>query len=157
MRLRSHSTRPAAIAAVIGSCVLLASGGVAYSALASGKAPNPKPGTYSGFADVDTVSFEVSPHGSITGLSSSFNPASFCGVPTSAEHERFPSLQVKNGHFSGSTTTGGGSGGTVTHFSVQGKFVTPTRATGKINGHFTVRSLPPCHASTTFSAKRKGK
>ncbi len=159
MKFKSKSTRLPGIAALLGCCILVVFALAAYSPLAQGRgSPTPKPGTYSGLAGPDAISFKVSAGGgSVSGLSSSFNPASFCGVPTSGEHERFPSMQVRNAHFSGSTASGGESGGTVTHFAVQGRFTSPTRATGKISGHFTVRSLPPCHASSSFSVRRKGK
>ena len=158
MSLTSKSARFGTLAALLGFCaLLLAFTGSAYSALARGKgSPSPKPGSYSGFDAADTISFRVSANGkTITELSSTFNAAADCGVPTEGQHERFPTLQVKKGHFSGSTSVN--RSGTIEHFAIQGKFISPTKATGKISGHFTIRSLPPCHASQGFTVKRKGK
>lgn len=158
LRLASMSARPGTNAALLCCCVLLvAFTGSTYSASAKDKdSPSPKPGSYSGFDAADTISFRVSADGkTITELSSTFNAAADCGVPTSGQHERFPTLQVKKGHFSGSTSVN--RSGTIEHFAIQGKFISPTRATGKISGHFTIRSLPPCHASQGFTVKRKGK
>jgi hypothetical protein len=153
MRARTNAARVRAVA-VAACCAMLV--GSAHSAIASGNkgSPTPKPGSYSGFDAVDTISLKVSANGkTITGLSSTFNPAADCGVPANAQHERFPTLTVKNGHFKGSTSI---HAATVIHFAIQGRFVTPTEATGKISGNFKVRSLPPCSASTTFKVKRKG-
>lgn len=158
LRLKLKSARLVSVAAVLGCCALLTASAIsACSALASGKSsPNPKPGSYSGFDAVDTISFKVSADGkTITDLSSTFNPAADCGVPTNIQHERFPTLNVKKGHFKGSTSVHRGS--LIEHFAIQGKFISPTKATGKISGHFTVRSLPPCQASTSFTVKRRGK
>ena len=157
MTRTSSAPRLRTLAVGLGCCALLAALATLASPLASGKgSSSPKPGSYSGIDAADTISFRVSADGqSITGLSSTFNPAADCGVPTSGQHERFPTLQVKKGAFSGSVSVNRAS--SVEHFAIKGKFVTPTRATGTISGHFTIRSLPPCHASSTFSVKRKGK
>jgi hypothetical protein len=140
--------------AVAAGCVMLA--GSAYSTVAIGKgSPSPRPGTYSGFDAVDTISFKVSADGrTITGLSSTFDPAADCGIPTAGQHERFPTLKIKNGHFRGSIAP---TGEADEHFAIQGRFVTLAEAKGKISGGLHVRSLPPCNASTTFTVKRKGK
>ncbi len=154
MKLTSKSARSRAFAAVGFWVMLAAFTGSAYSALASGKgSPAPRPGTYSGFDAADTISFKVSANGKmITGLSSTFNPAADCGIPTNGQHERFPTLKIKKGHFKGSTSVNRGA---EEHFAIRGRFVTPTEATGKISGNLKIRSLPPCSASTTFTVKRK--
>ncbi|HEY5061474.1 MAG TPA: hypothetical protein VII52_08045 [Gemmatimonadaceae bacterium] len=130
--------------------------GTAYSALASShSALSPKAGRYSGFAGPQAISFKVSAdRKTITKLSTAFNPATFCSIPAGESQVRFPTLKVHNGHFSGKVTQ---TEGTPTHFSIKGRFVTPTSATGKISGSFTIRSLPPCDATAPFSVKRKGK
>lgn len=155
MRLNARFARSGTVTALLICCALLV--GAACSALASGKgSPTPRPGTYSGFDAVDTISFKVSADATkITALSSTFNPAADCGVPTNVQHERFPTLKIKNGHFKGTTSVE--TAGSPEHFAITGRFVSPTKATGKISGHFTIKSLPPCHASTTFAVKRKGK
>ena len=156
MQLKSRYARPRVWTAVGLLAMLVALSSSAYSALASGKgSPAPRPGTYSGFDAADTISFKVSADGkTITGLSSTFNPAADCGIPTNGQHERFPPLKVKKGHFKGSAS---GSGEAEEHFAIQGRFVAPTEATGKISGNLKIRSLPPCHASQAFTVKRKGK
>ncbi len=148
-------SKPAiARALAIALTALLISG--AHSALAGGhKAPNPKSGNYAGLVGPQTISFKVSPGGAtVTNLSTTFNPATFCGVPAGASQVHFPTLKVHKGHFSGGVTV---TEGTTTHYSIKGKFVTPTRATGTIAGSFTIRSLPPCNAKSPFSVKRKGR
>lgn len=156
MKLTSRFARSKVVAAAGLLVMVSAFTGSAYSALASGNgSPAPRPGTYSGFDAADTISFKVSADGKmITGLSSTFNPAADCGIPTSGQHERFPALKIRKGHFRGSVA---GSGEAEEHFAIQGRFVTPTEATGKVSGSLKVRSLPPCHASQPFTVKRKGK
>ncbi len=156
VKLASRFAPSRVCVAVVLVAIFAAFTGSAYSALASGKgAPVPKPGTYSGFDAVDTISFKVSTDGkTITGLSSTFNPAADCGIPASGQHERFPTLKIMNGHFKGSIAP---TGEADEHFAIRGKFVTPTEAKGRISGNLHVRSLPPCSASTTFTVKRKGK
>lgn len=156
MKIASKFSRPGVVVGIAYLLMLVGFTGAACSALASGKGSSaPRPGTYSGFDAVDTISFKVSANGkSITGLSSSFDPAADCGIPSNGQHERFPTLEIKKGHFKGSVSPGGG---TDEHFAIQGKFVTATEATGKVSGDLKIRSLPPCHASQAFTVKWKGK
>jgi hypothetical protein len=156
VKIATKLARSRLSAAVVFFAMFAASTGSVYSALASGKGTAaPRPGTYSGFDAVDTISFKVSADGkTIVGLSSTFNPAADCGIPTSGLHERFPTLKIKNGHFKGSIAA---TGEADEHFAIHGRFVTPTEANGKISGGLHVRSLPPCSASTAFTVKRKGK
>ncbi len=65
-------------------------------------------------------------------------------------------LAVRDGDFTGSTSLNPPSH-IVDYFSISGKFTTPTRASGTVHEHFTVTSLPPCHASDTFTVTRTGK
>lgn len=132
-------------------------GCLAASVAAAGKgSPTPKSGAYSGFAGPDSVNFTVSPDGkSITNFDTTFNLAVLCSVPAGTVHERFGTLTLRNGHFKGSIAIE--HGGSTEHLALQGKFVSATKVTGKLSGHFTIKSLPPCHGSSTFSAKRKGK
>jgi hypothetical protein len=129
---------------------------LAASIAAAGKGPQtPRSGAYSGTAGPDLIHFTVSPDGkSITNFDTTFNLAALCGIPTETAHERFPTLAIQNRHFKGSIAI---ENATTEHLAVQGKFVSATKVTGKLSGHFTIKSLPPCHGSSTFSAKRKGK
>jgi hypothetical protein len=127
------------------------------AAVAAGKGSSaPRAGAYSGMAGPDLVHFTVSPDGkSITNFESTFNLAVLCEVPSGTVHERLGTLAIRNGHFKGSIAIE--HGGSTEHLAVQGKFVSAAKVTGKLSGHFTIKSLPPCHGSSTFSAKRKGK
>jgi hypothetical protein len=141
----------------VGSAAVVLFVSLAVSMAAAGKgSPTPRAGAYSGTAGIDLVNFTVSAGGkSITNFETTFNLAVLCEVPSGTVHERFPSLAIRNGHFKGSIAIE--HGGSTEHLTVQGKFVSATKVTGKFSGHFTIKSLPPCHASSTFSAKRKGK
>ncbi len=120
-------------------------------------AVKPEPGHYSGFVGPFTISFEVSSGGkTITHLVTSFNGATLCSVPTAAISVGFPTLAVRDGDFTGSTSLNPPSH-IVEYFSISGKFTAPTRASGTVHEHFTVTSLPPCHASDTFTVTRAGK
>ncbi len=118
----------------------------------------PKPGHYSGAAGLFNLSFTVSANGKqITHLVTDYNPAAECNVPTSIQSEAFPTLAVRKGAFTGSTTLG--SAGSVQFFSIKGSFSTPTKAAGTIHGHFTIphNALPPCSNTTAFAAQHVGK
>jgi hypothetical protein len=130
---------------------------LAASVAAAGKgSPTPKSGAYSGLAGPDLINFTVSPDGgSITNFDTTFNLAVLCDIPAGTTHERFPTLTIRNRHFEGSIAIE--TAGSTEHLAVQGKFVSATKVTGKLSGHFTIKSLPPCHGSSTFSAQRKGK
>lgn len=130
---------------------------LAVSIAVAGKGSGtPRSGSYSGTAGPDLVHFEVSADGkSITNFNTTFNLAALCGVPTSVVHERFGTLTIRNRHFKGSIAIE--HGGSTEHLAVQGKFISATKATGRLSGHFTIKSLPPCQGSSTFSAQRKAK
>jgi hypothetical protein len=127
------------------------------AALAAAKgSPAPRPGAYSGTAGPDLVHFTVSPNGSsITNFDTTFNLAVLCSIPSGTAHLQFPTLAIHNRHFKGSIAIQ--NGGSTEHLALQGKFVSATKVTGKLSGHFTIKSLPPCHGSSTFAAMRKGK
>jgi len=130
--------------------------GLAASVAAAGKgSPTPRSGAYSGLAGPDLINFTVSPDGkSITNFDTTFNLAVLCGIPSDTAHVRFPALAIHNRHFKGSIAI---EDATTEHLALQGRFVSATKVTGRLSGHFTIKSLPPCHGSSTFSAKRKGK
>ncbi len=137
----------------IGLAAVALSVWLATSIAAAGKgSQTPRSGGYSGTAGPDLVHFTVSPDGrSITNFETTFNLAVLCDIPSGTAHERFPALAIHNRHFKGSIAIE--NGGSTEHLAMQGKFVSAT----KVSGHFTIKSLPPCHGSSTFSAKRKGK
>lgn len=149
--------RRAGVSLVAGLTVAAAFAGLAVSGSAAGEGSvSPKPGLYSGTAGVDLVHLKVSAGGSsIANLNTTFNLAVLCGIPSGTAHERFPTMAIRNRHFKGSIAID--HSGSTEHLSVQGRIVSATRIAGKLSGHFTIRSLPPCHGSSTFSAKRKGK
>lgn len=146
----------AALAVILPSiaCTSVASARSASVAKATVK---PEPGHYSGFVGPFTIGFEVPAGGQkITHLVTTFNGATLCSVPTSAISIGFPTLAVRDGGFTGSTSLNPPSH-IVDYFSISGKFTTPTRASGTVHEHFTVTSLPPCHASDAFAVTRAGK
>jgi hypothetical protein len=157
LRRKSHSTRQRVFTSAIGSIALLAAFAcVAVSVAAGSSSSAPRPGTYAGTAGVDLVQLTVPTGGKkISNFTTTFNLAVLCGIPSSTAHESFPAMTIANRHFSGSLAIN--HGGTVENLAVQGKFVSATKVTGKLSGHFTIKSLPPCHGSSTFSASRKAK
>jgi hypothetical protein len=136
-------------------------GPAAASAVGSSKAGAaarkivPKDGRYKGFVGPDTIHFRVTSHGKkITNLVTTYNPAANCSIPTADQTESFRTLDIHDGSFKGSASRVTPSGGTPQHFSIEGHFVTDTRADGTIHGHLVVTSLPPCNDHEPFKVSR---
>jgi hypothetical protein len=146
------------VALALVAAALVAGTVSAGAAPAHSASVTPKPGRYSGSAGLFTLSFTVSAGGKqIAHLTTDYNPAADCSVPTSIQSEAFPTLAVRRGSFTGSTTLG--SSGSAQFFSIRGSFSTPTKAAGTIHGHFSIphNALPPCSNTTAFTVQRVGK
>jgi hypothetical protein len=116
----------------------------------------PKDGRYTGFVGPDTIHFRVSSDGKkITDLVTTYNPAANCSIPTGDQTESFGTLSIHDGSFRGSTSRVIPSGGTPQNFSIDGHFVSDTRADGTIHGHLVVTSLPPCNDHQPFKVSRR--
>jgi hypothetical protein len=115
----------------------------------------PKDGRYTGFVGPDTIHFRVTSDGKkITDLVTTYNPAANCSIPTADQTESFGTLDIRDGSFKGSTSDVIPSGGTPQNFSIEGHFVSDTRADGMIHGHLVVKSLPPCNDHEPFAVRR---
>jgi hypothetical protein len=116
----------------------------------------PKDGRYTGFVGPDAIHFRVTSDGKkITDLVTTYNPAANCSIPTGDQTESFGTLGIHDGSFKGSTSDVIPSGGTPQHFSIDGHFVSDTRAEGTIHGHLVVASLPPCNDHEPFRVSRR--
>lgn len=147
-----------AVAAVAAAVFGPAAAGAASGARA-GAATNavvPKDGRYSGFAGPDTMHFRVTADGKkIIDLVTTYNPAADCSIPTSSvQTEEFGTLEIHDGSFTGSSSDVIPSSETPQHFSIDGHFVSDTRAEGTIHGHLDVTSLPPCNDHVPFKVSR---
>jgi hypothetical protein len=149
------------LAAVIGVVALgpAAVGAAGSSKTAVGaKKVNPKDGRYKGFVGPDTIHFKVTDDGRrITHLVTTYNPAANCSIPTADQTESFGTLKIQDASFRGRTTDVVPSGGTPQSFSIDGHFVSDTRADGTIHGHLVVTSLPPCNDHQPFRVSRANK
>jgi hypothetical protein len=115
----------------------------------------PKDGRYTGFVGPDTIHFKVTSDGRrIVDLVTTYNPAANCSIPTADQTESFGTVNIDGGSFKGSTSDVIPSGGTPQHFSIDGHFVSDTRAEGTIHGHLVVTSLPPCNDHQPFTVRR---
>jgi hypothetical protein len=115
----------------------------------------PKDGRYAGFVGPDTIHFTVTADGrKVAHLVTTYNPAANCSIPTAGQTESFGTLEIHDGSFKGSTSDVIPSGGTPQNFSIDGHFVSDTRADGTIHGHLVVKSLPPCNDHEPFTVSR---
>jgi len=122
-------------------------------------AVTPKEGRYAGEIGAFSISFRVS-HGKVTHIISDFQATLCTGLAPSSEEVfvEFPTLRLRNGHFSGSITSGHPPG-LQSRFSISGTFRTPTRAAGPFDEHISVPAnwgLPQCNESRAFTAARVG-
>jgi hypothetical protein len=117
----------------------------------------PKDGRYTGFVGPDTIHFMVTSDGKkITHLVTTYNAAANCSIPTGDQTESFGTLDIHDGSFKGSSSDVTPGGGTPQNFSIEGHFVSDTRAEGTIHGHLVVTSLPPCNDHEPFTVSRAG-
>jgi hypothetical protein len=140
-------------AAAIGATAAGATG--SSSTAVGAKKVVPKDGRYAGFVGPDTIHFTVTSDGEkITHLVTTYNPAANCSIPTADQMESFGTLDINDGSFKGRTSDVIPSGGTPQNFSIDGHFVSDTRAEGTIHGHLVVTSLPPCNDHEPFTVSR---
>lgn len=114
----------------------------------------PKNGHYAGFVDPFTISFTVA-NGKISHFVTDFEATTCSGLaPDSTSMSfQFPSVRIRNGRFSDSTTLHFRSG-LDPHFTLSGSFSTRTRAAGTLHEHIAVPAnfgAPSCTLSQPFS------
>jgi hypothetical protein len=129
-------------------------------AVATKAAATPKAGRWVGFAGGFTVDFKVSANRkTITGLTTDYQATEGCGAPSNnVITTRFPAVVIRDGRFDASVTRIPPSG-LAMHYTVVGRFSTPTKVSGSVSDDFNFphNSEPPCRSSNTFSGTRAGK
>ncbi len=129
-------------------------------AAASAWALTPKDGHYSGFVDPFKIGFTVA-NGKISHFVTDFEATTCSGLAPSSTSSsfEFPSVKILNGRFSDSKTLHYKSG-LDPHFTITGRFSTPTRAAGTLHEHIAVPAnfgAPSCTLSQPFEVTRVSK
>lgn len=138
---------------MIGSIAALACAAVPATAIAGSEA---KPGlTYSGSIGPGyPIHFKVSRNGkTIDDLSVHFEATCLPGAGDVAPAFPFGTLTIKDGKFAGDSSITGGSG-TSMSIRLEGDF-DGTKATGKVVGRESIKSLGSCTQTEPFTARAK--
>jgi hypothetical protein len=126
---------------------------VAFAA-APAWAVTPKNGHYTGFVDPFQMSFTVA-HGKISQFVTNFEATECQGLAPAPKSPffQFPSVKIRDGRFSDSTTLHFKSG-LDPHFTIAGSFTKPKHAAGTLHEHIAVPpswGVPSCTLSQPFS------